>query len=142
MTSLSQVERAPRLQGAAKVVVDFGARLRRAIWRDRSKRPSRARPAGSRWADWLAPVRRTLERALSIGVDPALPIGTQKRIRLCNAMALGGAIIMAVWAYVEASFGDRHTLPWEVGFTATFLAVLVLNGSGAHRTARLLLVVN
>jgi PAS domain S-box-containing protein len=57
-------------------------------------------------------------------------------------MALGGTIIMAVWAYVEASFGDRHNLPWELGFTATFLAVLVLNGSGAHRAARLLLVVN
>ena len=53
-------------------------------------------------------------------------------------MALGGTIIMAVWGYVEASFGDRRNLPWEMAFTAIFLAVLVLNASGAHRAARLL----
>ena len=99
-------------------------------------------PPLARTERFFAPVKRVLERALLIGVDPGLPVGTQKRIRLCNVMALGGTIIMAVWGYIEASFGDHHNLPWEVAFTAIFLAVLVLNGSGAHRAARLLLVVN
>src|SRR4029453_15193918 len=42
----------------------------------------------------------------------------------------------------EASFGEHSNLPWELAFTAVFLTVLVLNLSGAHRAARLLLVVN
>jgi signal transduction histidine kinase len=93
-------------------------------------------------AESFAPVKRVIESALSIGVNDDLPVGTQKRIRLCNIMALGGAVIMAAWAYIEASFGEHANLPWELAFTALFLAVLVLNLSGAHRAARLLLIVN
>jgi len=93
-------------------------------------------------AERFAPVKRLVERALSIGVDASLPVGTQKRIRLCNIMALGGAVIMGAWAYVEASFGEHTILPVELAFTAVFLTVLVLNLSGAHRAARLLLLVN
>jgi len=93
-------------------------------------------------AERFGPAKRLVERALSIGVDANLPVGTQKRIRLCNIMALGGAVIMAAWAYIEASFGEHSNLPWELAFTAVFLTVLVLNLSGSHRAARLLLVVN
>jgi hypothetical protein len=120
--------------------------MRRATRRDRATRRLRAHPHARRrtiaesLAEKFAPVKRVVERALSIGVDRDLPIRTQKRIRLCNLMALGGAIIMAAWAYIEASFGERHNVPLELAFTAVFLAVLVLNLSGAHRAARLLLV--
>ena len=116
MASLSHVEREPRPQGAATAPIQLGARLRRAIRRFRSTRRLLARPCPrlARTERFFAPVKRVLERALLIGVDPGLPVGTQKRIRLCNIMALGGAAIMAVWAYIEAAFGDRPNLPWEV----------------------------
>ena len=139
MNSTSQVERGAQRERPTRAKI-LGERLRRLVdWRPTT---IPLRPHARKLARRVAPVRYAVERALRIGVIGRLPIDTQKRIRLCNVMALGGTIIMAVWAYTEASFGDHHNLPWEVGFMATFLAVLVLNGSGAHRAARLLLVVN
>ncbi|HXU04857.1 MAG TPA: PAS domain-containing sensor histidine kinase, partial [Polyangia bacterium] len=66
----------------------------------------------------------------------------QKRIRLCNINALGGAIIMMLWAYFDLAFGDRQNVPWELAFMAGFVGVLGLNAMGAHRAGRLLLIVN
>jgi PAS domain S-box-containing protein len=94
------------------------------------------------WAAWLAPARDKIERVLRLGVTAAQPVNTQKRIRLCNLNALGGSVIMAVWAYFEAAAGDRASLPWELGFLAGFVGVLALNATGAHRAGRLLMIVN
>src|SRR4051794_26393582 len=144
MASLSQVVREPRRKGAVAAPAHLGERMRRAFgWNRAWIRAARcSRPSARSWADRFAPVKRTAERALRIGADRALPVGTQKRIRLCNILAIGGGAIMVFWAYFEAAFGDRAALPWELAFTAGFLAVLVLNASGAHRQARLLLIMS
>ncbi len=144
MASLSHVERDPRHGNAAAGLLHLRERMRRALRRNRTWiRAARSlRPRGLTWADRFAPLTRTIDRAVRTGMDRALPVGTQKRIRLCNVLTIGGGAIMAIWAYVEASFGDRTVLPWELAFTAGFLAVLVLNASGAHRAARLLLIVS
>ena len=71
-----------------------------------------------------------------------MSVRLQKRLWLCNTFAIGGTVIMAGWAALEALFGDSAALPWEIGFTTGFLGVLALNARGAHRAARLLLVVS
>jgi PAS domain S-box-containing protein len=86
-------------------------------------------------------VRQAVERVLRIGVHGGLPVDAAKRLRLCNVNALGGSVIMATWAAVEALMGDRGNLLWELRFLAGFLAVLGLSAIGAHRMARLLLIV-
>src|SRR4051812_29262535 len=144
MASLSHLVREPRREGAVAAPAHLGERMRRAFLRDRAWiRAARcSRPRERTWAVQFAPVTRTVERALRIGADRTMPVGTQKRIRLCNILTIGAGVIMAAWAYFEVSFGDRTLLPWELAFTAGFLAVLVLNASGAHRAARLLLIVS
>ena len=77
-----------------------------------------------------------------MGITSHLPVDAQKRIRLCNIFALSGAAIMAIWAYLDAAFGDLSSLPWELGFLAGFVAVLAVNANGAHRAARFLLIIN
>jgi PAS domain S-box-containing protein len=81
-----------------------------------------------------------MERGLQIGVSCSLPIDVQKRIRLCNLLALWGTAIMAPWFVVELLFGDTRNYPSEVGSLVGFAAVLILNASRAHRFARLLLI--
>lgn len=100
-------------------------------------RPARATP----WKSLLAPFQRLGAEVLRIGVRPGLPVVVRKRIRLCNVNALGGSIIMAVWAAVEAVDGTRADLLWELGFLGGFLAVLGLSATGAHRLSRLALIV-
>jgi signal transduction histidine kinase len=101
-----------------------------------------ARPAHrDDWMRPLAPLQRTIDRVVWLGARPGLPVAVRKRIRLCNVNALGGSIIMAVWAAVEALVGTRTNLLWELGFLAGFLAVLGLSAAGAHRLARLALIV-
>ena len=138
MVSLSHVEQEPLHKVAAEVQSHLGERMRRAI--RRAPLPRRLRP--HRLAECLAPARRLLERILRLGTNDAQRVDTQKRIRLCNVNAFGGAVIMFVWAYVEAAFGNRATLPWELGFLAGFVGVLALNASGAHRAGRLLMIIN
>ena len=138
MVSLSYVEQEPLHKVAAEVQSHFGERMRRAL--RRAPLPRRLRP--HRLAECLAPARRLLERILRLGTNDAQRVDTQKRIRLCNINAFGGAVIMFVWAYVEAAFGNRATLPWELGFLAGFVGVLALNASGAHRAGRLLMIIN
>ena len=70
-----------------------------------------------------------------------MPVDVLKRVRLCNVVALGGGIIMGGWTAIEALFGSRGALPWELAFTSGFVAVLVLNALHAHRAARILLVI-
>jgi signal transduction histidine kinase len=89
----------------------------------------------------LSSVRRLVERLLRLGQPSALPVGAAKRIGLCNANALAGSVIMAVWVTVEAICGDRSNLPWELSFLAGFVSVLGLSASGAHRLARFVLIV-
>jgi signal transduction histidine kinase len=86
-------------------------------------------------------IRRAGERALRLGFRSGQPVDAAKRLRLCNVNALGGSVIMATWAAVEAVMGDRGNLLWELRFLAGFLAVLGLSAIGAHRVARLLLIV-
>ncbi|HLK88846.1 MAG TPA: PAS domain-containing sensor histidine kinase [Polyangia bacterium] len=93
------------------------------------------------WMRLLAPIQRLGARVLWIGVRSGLPVAVRKRIRLCNINALGASIIMAAWAAVEAIVGTRGNLLWELGFLGGFLAVLGLTAAGAHRLARLLLIV-
>src|SRR5262245_40333271 len=126
MVSLSHAEQEPRRMGATRGI-HLGAWLRQTL---------RAAAAARRQ------VCSVVERVLRVGTGPAQPVDTRKRIRLCNINALGGAIIMATWAYLEASFGDVASLPWELAFLAGFLSVLALNASGAHRAGRLLLIIN
>ena len=138
MASLSQVDGVPHFTGATKVQIDIGERMSRAMRRPPPPRRARPRPLAER----LAPARRLLDRILRLGTNGAQAVDTQKRIRLCNVNALGGAVIMFLWALIEAVVGDRGTLPLEVGFLAGFVGVLALNASGAHRAGRLLLIVN
>jgi PAS domain S-box-containing protein len=111
MASLSHASRHWRLGGAVPELIHLGERMRR---------------AGA--------------RLLHIG-GVGTSIEVCKRIRLSNVFALSGAVVMAIWAVLEASFGDRPNLPWELGFMASFLAVLGVNATGAHRAARFLLIV-
>jgi len=136
MASLSQVDGVPHYTGATKVRIDVGARMSRAI--RRAPPPGRSRTLAER----LAPARRLLDRILRLGTNAAQPVDTKKRIRICNASAAGGALIMFLWTFVEAAFGNRATLPWEIGFLAGFVGVLALNASGTHRAGRLLLIIN
>jgi signal transduction histidine kinase len=96
-------------------------------------------------APWLrlpaAAARRALNCVLRIGVRDGLPINVVKRIRLCNVIAFGGGVIMGTWAAVEAAAGTRGSVAWELGFLAAFLAVLGVSAAGAHKLARLLLLV-
>ena len=85
-------------------------------------------------------VRHAVERVLKLGVHSGVPVDAAKRLRLCNVNALGGGIIMATWAAVEVTMGDRGNVLWELRFLAGFLAVMGLSAIGAHRVARLLLV--
>jgi PAS domain S-box-containing protein len=81
-----------------------------------------------------------VEDLLRLGGSSALPALANRHIRLCNILALGGGVIMAIWAVVELLFGDHATLPLEVGFTVSFGLVLGLNALGRHRLARVLLI--
>ncbi|HEY6478013.1 MAG TPA: PAS domain-containing sensor histidine kinase [Polyangia bacterium] len=96
-------------------------------------------------APWMrlpaaAVARRALDRVVRIGVREGLPVNAAKRIRLCNVIALGGSVIMAGWAAVEAIAGARGCVAWELGFMAAFLGVLGASAAGAPRLARLLLL--
>src|SRR3982750_1495139 len=148
MASLSHVVREPRRHSAVEAQPYAqpyaGERMRRGFGRNRAwiRAAPALRPRAATWAERFAPLTHTIERALRTGADHTLPLGTQKRIRLCNILTIGAGVIMAAWAYFEAAFGDRTVLPWELAFTAGFLAVLVLNASGAHRAARLLLILS
>src|SRR6478752_5509188 len=138
MASASQLERGPLHRAATKVEVHFWRRMRLAF----RHLPTCRRLHVRTMAERLAPARRLLERILNLGVNDAQSLDTQKRIRLCNVNAFGGTVIMIAWTFVEAVFGDLGTLPWELGFLAGFLGVLALNGSGAHRAGRLLMIIN
>jgi signal transduction histidine kinase len=87
------------------------------------------------------PFRHWVERAVWLGARERLPAAVRKRVRLCNVNALGGSLIMAAWAAVEAVSGTRSNLLWELGFLSGFLAVLGLSAAGAHRSARFVLIV-
>jgi signal transduction histidine kinase len=86
-------------------------------------------------------LRAAIERVLQIGCSRVLPVAIRKRIRLCNVIAFGGALIMAIWAVVEVVAGTRMSVLWELGFAGGFLGVLGFSASGLHRVARLLLIV-
>ena len=67
-------------------------------------------------------VRRMVERVLDLGAQSRLPVDDAKRLRLCNINALGGSIIMGIWATAEArmhvmlsSGKPVLTLPLSVG---------------------------
>jgi signal transduction histidine kinase len=106
--------------------------------------PENTAALGFRSGPWLrlplAAVRRACNRVLCIGGRKGLPVNAIKRIRLCNVLALGGAVIMGLWAAVEAVAGTRDSVAWELGFSAAFLAVLGVSAAGADRLARLLLL--
>jgi signal transduction histidine kinase len=95
-------------------------------------------------APWMrlpaAAVRRVFNCVLRIGVHEGLPVNAAKRIRLCNVLAVGGSVIMGAWAAVEAVAGTRDSVVWELGFAVAFLTVLGVSAAGAHRLARLLLL--
>ena len=138
MVSLSHVEQEPLHKVAAEVQSHFGERMRRAI--RRAPLPRRLRP--HRLAECLAPARRLLERILRLGTNDAQPVDTQKRIRLCNINAFGGAVIMASGRTSRRAFGDRASLPVGAGIRGG------LRGrAGAERErraprGRLLMIIN
>jgi len=112
MARLSHLEQRPRLRRAAAGRLHLGERL-----------------------------RRTLESALHLGANGSLSVDAHKHIRLCNISAVSGGVIMTTWLLIELVFGELRTVPLELGFVAGFAAVLALNATGAHRAARLLLIV-
>jgi PAS domain S-box-containing protein len=141
MESSSRGGPQPRPQGAGQVTIHLHEPIGRADGMDASpppRLPRRERSAAERFRS----ARRAVERTLRLGAKRGMPVDTLKRIRLCNVVALGGAIIMGGWTAVEALFGTRSVLPWELLFTSSFVAVLALNAVQAHRTARILLVVS
>jgi PAS domain S-box-containing protein len=77
---------------------------------------------------------------VNLGAESSAPPDEVKRIRVCNFIALYGALIMGAWALVEALVGDPRALPWELGFLFSFLAVLTLNATHLRRAASLLLI--
>jgi signal transduction histidine kinase len=138
MNSTSQVEREAQRERPTRARV-YLERMRRLVGRPPALRLC---PHARRLAGRLARLRGAVERVLRIGITSRLPVDAQKRIRLCNIFAVSGAAIMAVWAYLDAAFGDLASLPWELGFLAGFAAVLAVNAKGAHRAARFLLIIN
>jgi signal transduction histidine kinase len=82
-----------------------------------------------------------IERALQLGVSGEPSLDTYKRVRLCNIFALVAVVIMVIWGVAELLIGDVGNLPLELGFLVSFAAVLTLNGFGATKAARALLVV-
>ncbi|HEY7372795.1 MAG TPA: PAS domain-containing sensor histidine kinase [Polyangia bacterium] len=88
-----------------------------------------------------ARLRRALDGALHLGASRFLSVDAHKHIRLCNISAVSGGVIMTTWLLLELVFGELRTVPLELGFVAGFAAVLALNATGAHRAARLLLIV-
>jgi signal transduction histidine kinase len=112
MASSSQVDRQPRPRGATAERLQFTKRMRRAV-----------------------------ERALQLGVNGAQSVDIHKRIRLCNISAVGGGVIMLTWLVIELVFGEIRTVPLELGLVGGFVGVLALNANGAHRMARLLMIV-
>jgi signal transduction histidine kinase len=136
MESTSQVEREAR-RGRPTRAKNYLEKMRRvADWRPP------AVPLRSQARKLAARLRYAVERAIRIGIPLRQPAEAQKRIRLCNIFALSGAAIMALWAYLDAAFGDHSSLPWELGFLAGFAAVLALNANCLHRAARFLLIIN
>jgi len=87
------------------------------------------------------PRSRIVERALQLGVSDEESVDTNKRVRLCNIFALVAVAIMIPWVLAEVAIGDLQNLPSEVIFLISFCGVLVLNGLGATRAARTLMVV-
>src|SRR5262245_54213086 len=145
MESSRRAEPQPHQGGAGGGNVYLRARMRRAFGLDASPREARAHEARAHkagLAGHLAPARRAIRRALRLGVRRGMPVDMLKRIRLCNVVALGGAIIMGGWTAIEALFGSRGALPWELLFTSGFIAVLALNAVHAHRASRVLLVIS
>jgi len=140
MESSRRAEPERRQVGAAEGPVHLAARMRRAFGLDASPHGARALKAGV--SARLASARRAGRRALRLGARRGMPVDMLKRIRLCNVVALGGAIIMAGWTAIEALFGSPAALPWELLFTSGFIAVLALNAIHAHRAARVLLVIS
>src|SRR5262245_8860918 len=108
----------------------------------RAESTSRRQGVGRGGLHLLKRMRRAVERTLRLGAKRGMPVDVLKRLRLCNVVALGGAIIMGGWTAIEALFGDTSALPWELLFTSGFIAVLALNAIHAHRSARIILVIS
>ena len=122
MNSPSQVEREAQRERPTRAKIYLGERMRRLVgWRPGALPLC---PHAHKLARRLGRLRYAVERVLRIGITSHLPVDAQKRIRLCNIFALSGAAIMALWAYLDAAFGDHSSLPWELGFLAGFAAVL------------------
>ena len=129
MVSLSHVEQEPLHKVAAEVQGQFGERMRRAIRRAPLPRAF----ARTGWLSASRPPGGCSSGCCGSASNDAQPVDTQKRIRLCNINAFGGAVIMAVWAVRRGGVRRSRHLPWELGFVAGFVGVLALNASGAHR---------
>src|SRR5262245_4747818 len=103
MESLSQLQPEPRLGRGVLARLQIRERFRRAVGRGaRPSSRSDARPSSrSRTlAQRFAPIKRVVEDLLRLGGSTALPTLTNRHIRLCNILALGGGVIMAIWAVV------------------------------------------
>jgi PAS domain S-box-containing protein len=137
MESLSKAQREPRCSGVLRDKTQIAKRFRHVIGRGGYT----CRTGAGALSRGFAPVRRLSERLMCAGTRGALPVDTHKRVRLCNLLALGGALIMGSWALFELGFGDQANVGWEVGFTAAFVGVLGLNALCVHRTARVLLII-
>ena len=88
---------------------------------------------GVQFPEGIGVVARSL---LELGVKSEYPPRLVKSIRLSNATALIGLVVMSAWAMFEATLGDREILPWEIGLAFGFAACLLANGLGHHRAGR------
>jgi PAS domain S-box-containing protein len=77
-----------------------------------------------------------LRAIADLGVKRSYAPRLAKAIRLCNAGALMGLVLMTAWAIFEVTAGDPQTLPWEVGLAFGFAACLSANALGHHQAGR------
>jgi PAS domain S-box-containing protein len=103
---------------------------------ERREQPRREEGDSAGLGRWSR-LRQAVRGLIQQGVSPVQSIDVNKRIRLCNGLALLGAAIMGFWVPIEAAFGDPGNITFEGVFLLGFALVPVIAGRGHHRAARL-----
>src|SRR5689334_2069486 len=84
---------------------------------------------------------RTLARSVrDLGITSDLPSDLIKPIRLSNAVASVGFLMMMTWALFEIFAGNAEGLGWELGLALGFVITPLLNALGCSRAARIALL--
>jgi PAS domain S-box-containing protein len=92
--------------------------------------------AGLKGIEFARRLGAALWAILELGVKRNYAPRLKKAIRLCNATALIGLVVMTTWGICEAADGDLTNLPWEIGFSLGSAACMLANALGHHRAGR------